>query len=69
MRLGIDIDLTITNSTVVIRKYMRKYGYLYCDNNEEDIIRSHLKMIYQESLLVINQLKLVIIIIKKHKKT
>lgn len=48
MRIGIDIDNTITNSTAAIRKYIKKYGHLYCDNNEllekeDEIIRGHFK--------------------------
>ena len=34
MRIGIDIDDTITNSIQEVRKFIKKYGHLYCKNNE-----------------------------------
>ena len=44
MRIGIDIDDTITNSTEVVREYMEKYDNLYCDdkhliNKIDEIVR------------------------------
>ena len=33
MRIGIDIDDTITNSTEVVKEYINKYDSLYCDDN------------------------------------
>ncbi len=34
MRIGIDIDDTLIDSIQVVRKYIKKYGHLYCKNNE-----------------------------------
>lgn len=54
MKIGIDIDDTMTNSLEQIRKYIQKYGHLYCKNNElssmeEEILRgSHMTPVVQE---------------------
>ena len=47
MRIGIDIDDTITNSTKVVKKYIEKYDSVYCNdkhliNNLNSIIRGFL---------------------------
>lgn len=47
MRIGIDIDDTMTDSTKVVREYINKYDECYCDdkhliNNLESIIRGFL---------------------------
>ena len=47
MRIGIDIDDTMTDSTKVVREYIKKYDKYYCNdkhliNNLESIIRGFL---------------------------
>ena len=47
MRIGIDIDDTMTDSTKVVREYINRYDECYCDdghliNNLESIIRGFL---------------------------